>query len=73
MALTRRALLGTGAALGLATAVAGCNGGGSGGGAASDQLRFTFWGPDFYQKFTREMVDLFTQANPLHPGVHRAC
>lgn len=64
MKLNRRSFLGTAAALGLTTglgaSLAGCGGSGTSGGASGDPLRFTFWGPDFYQKFTREMVDLFT-------------
>ena len=68
MKLNRRSFLGTATALGLTTglgaSLAGCSGSGAGGGASGDPLRFTFWGPDFYQKFTRDMVDLYTQAHP---------
>jgi multiple sugar transport system substrate-binding protein len=64
--LTRRSLLGGLAALGLVAALPGCAPGGSQP-AADEPLRFTFWGPDFYQQFTRQMVDGFTGAHPDIP------
>src|SRR5690606_40845689 len=38
--------------------------GGGGTGSGGEQIRFTFWGPAFYQEFTGEMVDAFTEAHP---------
>lgn len=60
--LTRRALLGGLAALGLVTALPACSPGQQN--AAGEPLRFTFWGPGFYQQFTRQMVDGFTASHP---------
>jgi multiple sugar transport system substrate-binding protein len=60
--LTRRSLLGGLAALGLVAALPGCSPGQQS--ADAEPLRFTFWGPDFYQQFTRQMVDGFTASHP---------
>lgn len=61
-AVSRRSLLGGLAALGLVTALPACSP--SRQGSAAEPLRFTFWGPDFYQQLTRQMVDGFTTAHP---------
>jgi multiple sugar transport system substrate-binding protein len=63
-AFSRRSLLAGLAALGLVTALPGC---GPGSQSAEGPLRFTFWGPDFYQQFTRQMVEGFTAAHPDTP------
>lgn len=68
--ITRRGLLGGLAALGLVTALPACSPGQSG--AADAPLRFTFWGPDFYQQFTRQMVDGFTSASEVQVSVEPA-
>ena len=60
-AFSRRTLLGSLAALGLVTALPACSTGQPS--ASTEPLRFTFWGPDFYQQFTRQMVDGFTAAH----------
>lgn len=62
--LTRRSLIGSAAALAIGGVLAGCA---SGSGTATDgptQISFTFWGPDFYQRFTQQMVDAFHAAHP---------
>ena len=69
MSLTRRTLLGSTAALATAGTLAACASSGTAGTAASSaagvkNIGFTFWGPDFYQKFTGQMVDAFMAANP---------
>lgn len=69
MPLARRTLLGSTAALATAGLLSACgsDGGGSAGAASSTGQRsiaFTFWGPDFYQKFTGQMVDAFVAKNP---------
>ncbi len=66
---SRRSLLvmagaGIGAALTACSRGSGGNGDATGGGAdGSETVRFTFWGPAFYQEFTAEMVDAFGQVN----------
>lgn len=74
--INRRTLLTAGGSLGLAGLLASCSRGGTGtgggggsadtgsGGATQENVRFTFWGPTFYQDFTGEMVDAFTAATP---------
>jgi len=82
--INRRTLLTAAGGLGLTGVLAACSrggtgtgGGGSAGGASGDgadeNIRFTFWGPTFYQEITGEMVDAFREANPsisveLEPG-----
>lgn len=73
--INRRTLLTAAGGLGLAGALAACSRGGSGtnapggsseaGGAGG--IRFTFWGPAFYQEFTTEMVEVFEEQNPDIP------
>lgn len=70
LALTRRGLLGSAAALAVGGSLAGCASGGpaqqAGGGTADNptEITFSFWGPDFYQRFTQQMVDAFHTAHP---------
>ena len=63
--LSRRRLLGGLAALGLAATLPACSPGAAT--SAEGPVRFTFWGPDFYQQLTRQMVDGFTKAHPDIP------
>jgi hypothetical protein len=63
--LSRRRLLGGLAALGLAATLPACSPRTAT--TADGPVRFTFWGPDFYQQFTRQMVDGFTTAHPDIP------
>lgn len=72
--IARRTLFTSIAAIAAGSAVAGCSGtpatpgtsGGTAGGAASGpvELDFTYWGPDFYQRFTQEMIDAFHAEHP---------
>ncbi|WP_156253871.1 ABC transporter substrate-binding protein [Pseudactinotalea terrae] len=72
--ITRRTLLTVAGALGITGGLAACGRGGTGTGAGGSTsggtsggsaaaIRFTWWGPTFYQEFTQEMVDLFMAAN----------
>lgn len=67
--LSRRSLLGGSLAALAVPALAAC-GAGTGAGAqpstAGGSIRFTWWGPDFYVKFTNEMIELYKKA---HAGV----
>ncbi len=65
-ALTRRSLLLSSAGLASLPLLNACGGKAASpsGSAGSATLAFTFWGPAFYQNFTKQMVDLFTKKNP---------
>jgi len=70
--ISRRSLLTAATGIGVIGALTACSRGGGGSGSAGgggtgsggEQIRFTFWGPAFYQEFTGEMVDAFTEAHP---------
>src|SRR5690606_14076835 len=70
--ISRRSLLTAATGIGVIGALTACSRGGGGSGSAEgggtgsggEQIRFTFWGPAFYQEFTGEMVDAFTEAHP---------
>jgi multiple sugar transport system substrate-binding protein len=61
-AFSRRSLLAGLAALGVAATLPACSPGAAT--SAEGPVRFTFWGPDFYQQLTRQMVAGFTEAHP---------
>jgi multiple sugar transport system substrate-binding protein len=71
-ALSRRTFLGS--ALGAAVlagtgGLAACSPASGPAGGSSGPLRFTFWGPTFYQEFTKKMVDGFTAASGTQVAV----
>ena len=73
--LSRRALMGSAFGAALAAGLggfAGCSSGSSGSSGADGPLRFTFWGPNFYQQFTKEMVDAFTSSSGVPVSVEPA-
>lgn len=65
-ALTRRSLLLSSAGLATLPLLNACGGTAASpsGSAGSATLAFSFWGPAFYQNFTKQMVDLFEKKNP---------
>ncbi|HET7724025.1 MAG TPA: ABC transporter substrate-binding protein, partial [Propionibacteriaceae bacterium] len=65
-ALSRRSLLLSSAGLASLPLLNACGGSSAApkGSAGSATLAFTFWGPAFYQNFTKQMVDIFTKKNP---------
>src|SRR3954453_7020892 len=72
---SRRTLIGS--ALGAAIAAgggcpSGCSPRSSGSSGSSGSLRFTFWGPAFYQDFTHKMVDAFTSSSGTQVAVEPA-
>jgi multiple sugar transport system substrate-binding protein len=74
--LSRRTLIGSvfGAALAAGVGgLAGCSPGSPGSSSGSTgPVRFTFWGPTFYQEFTRKMVDAFTSSSGVQVAVEPA-
>ena len=73
--LSRRALMGSAFGAALAAGLggfAGCSSGSSGSSGSTGPLRFTFWGPNFYQQFTKEMVDAFTSSSGVPVSVEPA-
>lgn len=64
--ITRRSLLASTAALAALPLVNGCapSSGSSSGSAGPTTLAFTFWGPAFYQDFTKQMANLFMKKQP---------
>jgi multiple sugar transport system substrate-binding protein len=69
--LSRRTLLGSVFGAALAAGVGGLSGcsPGSSGSGSTGPLRFTFWGPTFYQDFTRKMVDAFTASSGVQVAI----
>jgi multiple sugar transport system substrate-binding protein len=65
-AMTRRSLLLSSAGLASLPLLNACGGTAAspGGSAGTATLAFSFWGPAFYQNFTKQMVDLFMKKNP---------
>lgn len=65
-ALTRHSLLLSSAGLATLPLLNACGGQAAspGGSAGSATLAFSFWGPAFYQNFTKQMVDLSMKKNP---------
>lgn len=73
--LSRRTLLGSALGAALAAGIGGlssCSSGSPGSSGSSDQLRFTFWGPAFYQEFTKKMVDAFTSSSGVSVALEPA-
>lgn len=64
--ITRRSLLASAASLSTLGLLSACGGASSSpsGSAGPVTLSFTFWGPVFYQNFTKQMVDLFMTKQP---------
>lgn len=64
--ITRRSLLASAAGLSTLGLLSACGGSSSSpsGSAGPVTLSFTFWGPVFYQNFTKQMVDLFMTKQP---------
>jgi multiple sugar transport system substrate-binding protein len=69
--ISRRTLIGSAFGAALAAGFGGLSGcapgssGSGGSGGSNGQIRFTFWGPAFYQDFTRRMVDGFTSSTGI--------
>ena len=73
--LSRRALMGSAFGAALAAGLggfAGCSSESSGSSGSTGPLRFTFWGPNFYQQFTKQMVDAFTASSGVQVSVEPA-
>lgn len=67
MTIARRTLFGSLAAVAAGSALAGCSGGAAKPAqqtAGPATLAFTYWGPDFYQRYTQQMIDAFMAENP---------
>ena len=64
--IARRTLFTSIAAIAAGTALGGCASSGApqASQAGPTTLAFTFWGPDFYQRFTQQMIDAFQVEHP---------
>lgn len=72
--ISRRTLIGSALGAALAAGVGGLSScsGASGSSGATGPVRFTFWGPSFYQQFTKQMTDAFTSSSGVPVAVEPA-